>query len=131
MPYLAFLLRNYRVSRLQRDLTDSTVLRNVGVPFGHCLIALKSICNGLEKLHINEAAIYRDLEANWMVVAEAIQTVLRREGYSQPYEKLKELTRVNTQIDQAVMQDFISNLDVNATVKEELKKITPFNYIGI
>ncbi len=119
------------ISRLQRDLTDSTVLRNVGVPIAHSFIGLKSLIKGLEKLKLNADAIHQDLEDNWAVVAEGIQTVLRREGYPEPYEKLKELTRKNEKITQARLVDFIEGLEVSAVVKEELKKITPFSYTGI
>ena len=127
----AHLASKLPVSRLQRDLTDSTVLRNVGVPFAHTLIAFKSILKGFSKLTVNESAIIEDLEANWMVVAEAIQNILRREGYPNPYETLKALTRGNDEINQEVMFDFINGLDVSAEVKAELKKINPQNYIGI
>lgn len=119
------------ISRLQRDLTDSTVLRNVGVPFAHTLIALQSTQKGLGKLLVNEAKIRKDLEDNWMVVAEGIQTVLRRENYPQPYEKLKELTRTNTAITESTIHNFIDTLDVNEHIKSELKQITPFNYTGV
>ncbi|MCF8332316.1 MAG: adenylosuccinate lyase [Bacteroidales bacterium] len=119
------------VSRLQRDLTDSTVSRNFGVPLGHMVIALKSLSIGIEKLKVNEDAIYNDLENNWSVIAEAIQTILRREGFPKPYEKLKELTRTNDQIDQKAIHEFIDNLNVADNVKKELKKITPYNYTGI
>jgi adenylosuccinate lyase len=119
------------VSRLQRDLTDSTVLRNIGVPFSHTLIAFKSIEKGLEKLVIDETAIYNDLENNWAVVAEAIQTVLRREKFSKPYEALKDLTRGNAKIDKKAIHEFIERLKVSDTVKKELKKITPHNYTGV
>jgi adenylosuccinate lyase len=119
------------VSRLQRDLTDSTVTRNIGVPIAHTLIAYKSLLKGLDKLILNSQAIYADLQDNWAVVAEAIQTVLRRQGYPEPYEALKELTRTHLQIDQNAMVEFIENLNVDHTVKEELKKITPHNYTGI
>ena len=119
------------ISRLQRDLTDSTVLRNIGTPFGHILIALKSIQKGLGKLLVNEAKIKADLEDNWAVVAEAIQTILRREQYPAPYEKLKELTRKNEKITEQSIQNFIDSLDVEDNIKAELKKITPFNYTGI
>ncbi len=118
------------ISRLQRDLTDSTVLRNIGVPLAHQLIALKSTLRGLEKLELNKAAIDHDLEENWAVVAEALQTVLRREGYPKPYEALLELTRKNEKITQKAIVDFIDNLDVGAKIKFELKQITPFNYVG-
>jgi adenylosuccinate lyase len=119
------------ISRLQRDLTDSTVLRNVGVPFAHTLIALKSLLRGLDKLIVNKAAIDADLEANWSVVAEAIQTVLRREGVANPYERLKELTRTNEQIGREAIHRFIDGLDVEDRIKAELKAFTPFNYTGI
>ena len=119
------------VSRLQRDLTDSTVTRNIGVPFAHTLIALKSFLKGFRKLLLNEKIIRDDLKSNWAVVAEAIQTVLRREGYPKPYEALKELTRTNEHIDQKIITKFIKALDVNGKVKEELNKITPENYTGI
>ncbi|TKC06133.1 adenylosuccinate lyase [Pedobacter frigoris] len=119
------------ISRLQRDLTDSTVLRNVGVPMAHTVIAIASTLRGLNKLLLNEEAIHADLENNWAVVAEAIQTVLRREAYPNPYEALKDLTRTNQKITAITMADFIDGLNVGETVKEELKKITPFNYTGI
>lgn len=119
------------VSRLQRDLTDSTVLRNIGVPLSHTLIAFKSIIKGLDKLILNEDALTKDLENNWAVVAEAIQTILRREGYPKPYEALKELTRTNTQITKESMRNFINGLQVNDMVKQELLDITPQNYVGV
>lgn len=119
------------ISRLQRDLTDSTVLRNVGVPFGHTLIGFKSTLKGLNKLLLNEAKFAEDLENNWAVVAEAIQTILRREAYPNPYEALKGLTRTNEKINQKSISDFIDTLDVSNTIKEELKRITPSNYTGI
>lgn len=119
------------ISRLQRDLTDSTVLRNIGVPLSHMLISFKSILKGLDKLILNEACINRDLERNWAVVAEAIQTVLRREGYPKPYETLKDLTRTNAAITKESMHAFIDSLNVSAEIKTELKKITPQNYIGV
>jgi adenylosuccinate lyase len=119
------------VSRLQRDLTDSTVLRNIGVPMAHTLIALASIKKGLGKLILNEDKIKADLEANWSVVAEAIQTILRREGYPKPYEALKELTRTNHKIDKESIHQFIDGLKVSAAIKDELKKISPHNYTGI
>ena len=118
------------ISRLQRDLTDSTVLRNVGVPFGHLLIAIASMNKGLGKLLVNEGKIAADLEANWAVVAEAIQNILRREGYPKPYEALKALTHTNSAITASSIADFIDTLDVNDTIKAELKQITPSNYIG-
>jgi len=119
------------LSRLQRDLTDSTVLRNVGVPLAHSLLALKSILKGLDKLILNRSALESDLEANWAVVAEAIQTILRREGYPNPYETLKELTRGNEHISAASIAAFIESLNVSEEVKNELKAITPHNYTGI
>ena len=119
------------ISRLQRDLTDSTVLRNVGVPFGHTLIALQSTLKGLNKLLLNEAAIRNDLQDHWAVVAEAIQTVLRREGYPNPYEALKGLTRTNEAITAETISHFIDTLEVNEAVKAELKQITPENYTGV
>jgi len=119
------------ISRLQRDLTDSTVLRNVGVPFAHTLLAFKSLEKGLGKLILNEAKLKEDLEHNWAVVAEAIQTVLRRENYPQPYEALKELTRGGEQITQKTMHKFIDGLKISAALKKELKAITPHNYTGI
>jgi len=119
------------VSRLQRDLTDSTVTRFVGVPFGHTLIAIQSTLKGLNKLLLNEQAIEKDLEENWAVVAEAIQTILRREFYPNPYEALKELTRKNEVIDKKSIHNFIDGLDVSDIIKAELKQITPQNYTGI
>lgn len=119
------------ISRLQRDLTDSTVLRNVGVPFGHTLIGFKSTLNGLEKLLLNEVKFAEDLENNWAVVAEAIQTILRREGYKNPYEALKGLTRTNEKINQTSIANFIDTLEVSEDIKKELKQITPSNYTGI
>jgi len=119
------------VSRLQRDLTDSTVLRNIGLPFAHTLLAFRSIEKGLDKLVLNEKAINADLEKNWAVVSEAIQTILRREHYPHPYEALKELTRGNGSITKESMQEFIDQLQISADVKKELKKITPHNYTGM
>jgi adenylosuccinate lyase len=119
------------ISRLQRDLTDSTVLRNIGVPLAHTILALKSLEKGISKLELNQAAIDKDLEDNWVVVAEAIQTVLRREGYPNPYEALKALTRKNEKITQATIHTFIDGLDIKADLKIQLKKISPFNYTGI
>ena len=119
------------ISRLQRDLTDSTVLRNIGVPVGHIAIAINSLEKGLGKLILNEVKINEDLENNWAVVAEAIQTILRREKYPNPYEALKDLTRGNSKIDKKSMHKFIDGLKVSATLKKELKKITPQNYTGI
>ncbi len=118
------------ISRLQRDLTDSTVLRNIGVPLAHTFIALKSLEKGINKLELNQSAIDKDLDDNWAVVAEAIQTILRREGYPNPYEALKALTRKNEKITKETLVNFINTLDVKETVKQELRKITPFNYTG-
>ena len=118
------------LSRLQRDLTDSTVIRNTGVAIAHSLIAYKSVKKGLSKLIVNRDKINADLEDNWVVVAEAIQTVLRREGYPKPYEALLDLTRTNEKVTEAVIHRFIDNLDISAAVKNELKAITPFNYTG-
>jgi len=119
------------VSRLQRDLTDSTVIRNIGVPFAHFMIAINSINKGLGKLVLNEAALESDLERNWAVVAEAIQTILRRENYPQPYETLKELTRGKTAINKDSIHAFIQELKVRQAIKKELKAITPLNYTGL
>jgi len=119
------------VSRLQRDLTDSTVLRNIGVPFAHTLIAFKSLLRGLNKLIINETAIRSDLENNWAVVAEGIQTILRREGYPKPYEALKDLTRTNERISEKTIAAFVDGLDVSETIREEIKTIRPWNYTGV
>lgn len=126
-----FLAAKLPISRLQRDLTDSTVLRNVGTPFGHTLIGLRSTLKGLNKLVVNTTKIEDDLNANWAVIAEAIQTVLRKEGYPNPYEALKELTRTNTTINREVIQQFIDQLEVEEHVKSQLKTITPFNYTGL
>jgi len=119
------------VSRLQRDLTDSTVIRNLGVPLAHMLIALKSLSKGLGKLILNEEAVRDDLEANWAVVAEAIQTILRREGYPQPYEALKDFTRTHARMNRETMARFVESLDVSREVKDELQRVTPDNYTGI
>lgn len=119
------------ISRLQRDLTDSTVLRNIGVPIAHTMISIKSLQRGLDKLELNKAAIDADLEENWAVVAEAIQTILRKEGYPNPYEALKDLTRKNEKVTAASMHSFIDTLSVSDKTKERLKAITPFNYTGI
>ena len=119
------------ISRLQRDLTDSTVIRNVGVPLSHSLIAFKSIKKGASKLVLNRAQLELDLSKNWAVVAEAIQNILRRESYPQPYEALKALTRTNTGINADSIASFVDGLDVNDTIKSELKLITPSNYTGI
>ena len=115
-------------SRLQRDLTDSTVLRNIGVPFGHTLISFESLLKGLKKIYVNEVKINKDIEDNWIVVSEAIQTILRREGYNNPYEIMKELTRNNEKINQISIADFIDTLEVSSEIKNELKAITPSNY---
>jgi len=128
---LDHMARKLPVSRLQRDLTDSTVLRNLGSAFGHVMIAFKSIQKGLSKLELNEASLSNDLENNWAVVAEAIQTVLRRENYEAPYEKLKALTRKGTKISQSDFSEFIDSLAVSNEIKNELKAITPSNYTGI
>jgi adenylosuccinate lyase len=119
------------VSRLQRDLTDSTALRNIGVPFAHTLIAIKSTIKGLNKLLLNQKEIQQDLEDNWAVVAEAIQTVLRRENYPNPYEALKALTRINQKMDGKLIAEFVSGLDVSEEIKKELLNINPHNYTGI
>ena len=119
------------ISRLQRDLTDSTVTRNIGVPLAHTLIGFKSLLKGLDKLVLNREAIQKDLHENWVVVAEAIQTILRREGYSEPFEAVKALTRTHTHIDRKAIEAFIERLDISQTVKEELKKITPENFTGV
>ena len=125
-----FLSSKLPVSRLQRDLTDSTVLRNVGVPISHTIIGIKSTIKGLNKLVVNKQIITEDLEKNWIVISEAIQTILRREGVDKPYELLKDLTRNNAKIDEKVFIDFISQLDISENVKKELLSITPFNYTG-
>ena len=128
---LQFLAAKLPVSRLQRDLTDSTVLRNVGVPMGHALIALQSTLKGLGKLILNKEKVAQDLDNTWAVVAEAIQTILRREAYPHPYEALKALTRTNEKMTEATIHAFIQQLDVTPEVKEELMAITPHNYTGI
>ena len=125
-----FLSAKLPISRLQRDLTDSTVLRNIGVPIAHTYVAIQSIMKGLSKIQLNEVAIKKDLENNWAVVAEAIQTILRKEGYPNPYEALKALTRKNEKITQQSMIDFIDSLAVNDEIKKRLKSITPFTYVG-
>ena len=119
------------ISRLQRDLTDSTVLRNVGVPFGHIVIAIQSSLKGLGKLLLNEKAIAEDLDNCWSVVAEAIQTILRREAYPHPYEALKAWTRTNQAITETSIKEFIETLEVSEDIKKELRVITPHNYTGI
>jgi adenylosuccinate lyase len=128
---LSFFSSKLPISRLQRDLTDSTVLRNIGVPFGHILIALKSMQKGLKKLNVNPTKIDADLNENWSVVSEAIQTILRREKFPNPYEALKELTRINGVINKKVIHEFIDGLEVKENIKLELKEITPSNYTGI
>ncbi len=128
---LQFLARKLPVSRMQRDLTDSTVLRNIGVPFGHTLIAVQSTLKGLRKLILNESKLKADLDDTWAVVAEAIQTILRREAYPNPYEALKSLTRTNTKMTEQTIHEFIQGLDVSDAVKAELMAITPSNYTGI
>ena len=128
---LQFLAQKLPVSRLQRDLTDSTVLRNVGVPLGHCVIAIQSTLKGLRKLILNEERLAEDLENTWAVVAEAIQTILRREAYPHPYEALKALTRTNEKMTEETIHAFIQTLNVSDDVKEELMRITPANYTGI
>ena len=128
---LSHLAEKLPVSRLQRDLTDSTVTRNIGTPVGHMLIAFKSLLKGMEKLIVNETKINDDLENNWAVVAEAIQTILRRESFPNPYEELKKLTRKNTKITKESIHEFIDSLEVSTKLKQELKQITPQNYTGI
>lgn len=128
---LQFLAQKLPVSRLQRDLTDSTVLRNVGVPMGHAVIAIQSTLKGLRKLILNEQKLEEDLENTWAVVAEAIQTILRREAYPHPYEALKALTRTNQKMTEQTIHEFIQQLEVSADVKEELMAITPSTYTGI
>jgi adenylosuccinate lyase len=119
------------ISRLQRDLTDSTVLRTVGLPFAHTILSFKSVEKGLNKLVLNDEKIYQDLDNNWAVVAEAIQTILRKENYPNPYEALKELTRGKNQINQKSIHQFVDSLEISASLKKDLKKITPHNYTGI
>ena len=126
-----FLSAKLPISRLQRDLTDSTVLRNIGVPFSHTIIGLKSTLKGLKKLVVNRSKIESDLNSNWVVVAEAIQTVLRKEGFPNPYEALKELTRTNSTINREAIHKFIEKMEINEKLKTKLKTITPFNYTGI
>ena len=128
---LSHLAEKLPISRLQRDLTDSTVLRNIGVPAAHIQISFDSIQKGLSKLVLNAKAIESDLENNWMIIAEAIQTILRRENYPAPYEALKALTRGAENVNQQMMQDFIANLEIDDSIKSELKRITPHNYSGI
>jgi adenylosuccinate lyase len=119
------------ISRLQRDLTDSTVIRNIGVPVAHTILSIRSIQKGISKLILNEQKIKEDLDNNWAVVAEAIQTILRRENYPQPYEALKELTRNNSVLNKESIHTFIDSLKISAAIKKELKKIAPHNYIGV
>ena len=126
-----YLAAKLPVSRLQRDLTDSTVLRNIGVPIGHTIIAFEATLKGLNKLLLNEDKFAEDLDKNWAVVAEAIQTILRREGYPNPYEALKDLTRTNSVINRDSIHAFIETLDISDRIKTELKEITPSNYLGI
>jgi len=128
---LQFLAQKLPVSRLQRDLTDSTVLRNVGVPLGHSIIAIQSTLKGLRKLILNEEKLRRDLDDTWAVVAEAIQTILRREAYPHPYEALKALTRTNGKMTETTIREFIDGLQVSDGVKAELRAITPANYTGV
>jgi adenylosuccinate lyase len=128
---LGFLAQKLPVSRLQRDLTDSTVLRNVGVPMGHAVIAIQSTLKGLRKLILNEEKLQEDLNNTWAVVAEAIQTILRREAYPNPYEALKALTRTNQKMTEETIHEFIQGLDVSNDIKEELMAITPSNYTGV
>ena len=126
-----FLSSKLPISRLQRDLTDSTVLRNIGVPFSHNLISFNSLNKGLEKIVLNQEKIQEDLDKNWAVCAEAIQTILRRESYPNPYESLKKLTRTNSIINKESIFNFIEELNISDEIKEELKKISPYNYTGI
>ena len=128
---LEYLSAKLPISRLQRDLTDSTVLRNIGVPFAHTLIACKSLLKGLDKLTVNEKEVNADLDDNWAVIAEAVQTILRKEGYPNPFELLKELTRTGKKVDKIAMHQFINSLDVKAELKKQLLAITPSNYTGI
>ena len=129
--FFIFFSNKLTKSRLQRDLSDSTVLRNIGVPFAHVLISFESILKGLNKIYINHDKINQDLEENWIVVSEAIQTILRREGYENPYEVMKELTRKNSKIDKENLHTFIDKLEINDKIKKELKQISPYNYTGI
>ena len=127
---LEFLARKLPVSRLQRDLTDSTVIRNLGVPMAHIMIAFKSLTKGLSKVELNKQKLHDDLDQNWAVVSEAIQNILRRESYPQPYEALKALTRGNQSITEESIKSFIKDLNVSDDIKKELNAITPHNYIG-
>jgi adenylosuccinate lyase len=126
-----FLSAKLPISRLQRDLTDSTVLRNIGVPFAHTVIALKALSRGLDKLVLNRQALEEDLETNWIVISEAMQTILRREGYANPYEAIKDLTRTNKVLTKDDLHNFIDSLKIEDTVKKELKALSPFNYTGV
>tara|TARA_B110000459_G_C16364404_1_gene382463 strand:+ start:126 stop:632 length:507 start_codon:yes stop_codon:yes gene_type:complete len=128
--FLQHLSLKLPISRLQRDLTDSTVLRNIGVPFGHGLIAVNNLQKGLNKLIVNKQKINQDLDNNWAVVAEAIQTILRREGYPKPYEALKDLTRTNKGISKETIFNFIETLNVSQLVKDELNLLSPHNFVG-
>ena len=128
---LEFLSSKLPISRLQRDLSDSTVLRNIGVPFSHTLIGLISTLTGLKKLVVNRSKINEDLNQNWIVVAEAIQTILRKEGFRNPYETLKDLTRSNSRVDEKQIRKFIEGLKIDDQIKSKLMSITPFNYTGI
>ena len=131
VAYLEHLAHKLPISRLQRDLTDSTVMRNLGMPVAHMMIAFSSILKGLDKLILHEETILADLDDALPVVAEALQTILRREGYPKPYEALKKLTRTNEKLTREHLEDFIDHLDVTPEVKEEMKKITPRNYTGV
>jgi len=128
---LTHLSEKLPISRLQRDLTDSTVLRNAGMPMAHIIISFESLIKGIGKLVVNKEKIQQDLDNNWAVLAEAIQTILRREGYPKPYEALKALTRTNTHIDEAAIRNFIESLAIDSTVKAELLALRPDNYTGI
>lgn len=119
------------ISRMQRDLTDSTVIRNIGVPLSYSMIAYSSLLKGLGKIYVNEDKLRLDLDNNWAVIAEAIQTILRRESYPNPYEALKQLTRKSTHVTRETLMDFIDNLDVRESVKDELRSLSPTNYLGI
>jgi adenylosuccinate lyase len=128
---LSHLSQKLPISRLQRDLTDSTAIRNIGVAFGHTMIGFQSLLKGLNKIELNKEALDKDLSKNWAVVGEGIQNILRREGYPDPYEALKDLTRNNNKITQEEIYQFINSLNVSESIKQELRKITPFNYFGI
>lgn len=131
IAFLEHLSNKLPISRLQRDLTDSTVLRNIGVPLAHTIIAFESLKKGMSKLELNQEAMKKDLDDNWAVVAEGIQTILRREGFPKPYEALKSLTRKNEQITETTIQEFINSLDVSENIKNELRQISPYNYTGM